>query len=476
MHIPQSALALALSLLFGAISSVGFAHADNRVVIEIRQTATSDDDYLCWSPVLSRARLISSEPTPIKVKLVSDGGLNSGAVGFAPYFGFFPTPSEFNPSETLEVTLPSDGGWVPFLVAGTVASTDGQDVRVVAQDSVDSSEVGATPVMVRVRKNAETLSPIERERLLEALSTFHGHLRPMGPIGRIGRYAEVHNRAFNYGIHGGQNGQPLFLSWHRAFLMSIERELQAIDARVTLPYWRYDEDSSTIFQPNFMGIVEDSSNIVRFSITNPLRGWHVDRAPLTRLNNPNVKLQDISNTLNFDLMPNIIAKRGRDTYGGVVPGTGINADIEWFYHNQAHIEAGGGMNSGNSPRDPLFYLLHANVDRAWAEWQAQFDRFDPVALTSYSLQGAYPGLSDPMRQRKGTYAEDTMWPWSQELGGTTPNDLLDDWPTTGFPFPKGFANETVSVNPTPKAMIDYQNRTGTSVSHNVCYDNLGYKE
>ena len=463
--------------MFGAIPSVGLAQADDRVVIEIRKTATGDDDYLCWSPVLSHVRLISQEPKPVEVKLVSNGGLNSGAVEFAPYPGFIPTPSEFNPSETLDLTLPSDGSRVPFLVAGTVASNDGKDVRVVAQDLADSSEVGTTPVMVRVRKSAEALSPIERDRFLQALGTLHGHLRTVGPTDDFEKYTEAHGRAFGLGIHGGPNGLPLFLAWHRAFLMSIEREMQAIDARVAMPYWRFDEDSSTIFQRNYMGIVEGPRKLVRFSNTNPLRQWRMSTGgALVRNKNPNVKLQDILPTVRFDLMSNISMRSGRDTYDGAVSGQGINGEIEVLYHNRSHFDAGGWLNTETSPRDPLFYLLHANVDRAWAEWQAQFGRFDPVAFESYSLQGGYPGPSDPMREHKGTYAEDTMWPWSQDSGSATSEDLSDDWPTSGFPFPKGFTTETVSLNPTPGAMIDYLNLKGTSVPQNVCYDSLGFKE
>ena len=195
---------------------------------------------------------------------------------------------------------------------------------------------------------------------------------------------------------------------------------------------------------------------------------------LVRDNNPETKLQDIYPDFQFDLMSNISALNGRDTYDGAVSGSGINGEIEARHHNYAHVAAGGWVTSGTSPRDPLFYLLHANVDRAWAEWQAQFDRFDSGTVESYSLQGAYPGQNDPMRQREGTYAEDVMWPWSQNSGDATPGDLLDDWPTSGFPFPAGFANEIAPLTPTPGAMVDYLNVRGSSVPHNVCYDNLSF--
>ena len=120
--------------LLSVAPTLSLAQGNDRVIIEIRQTASGDDDYLCWSPVLSRARLIAPEPTAVDVKIVSSGGVDSGAVEFAPYPGFIPNPDAFSPTEVLNLTLPRDGSWVPFLLAGTVASSDGQDVRVTAHD------------------------------------------------------------------------------------------------------------------------------------------------------------------------------------------------------------------------------------------------------------------------------------------------------------------------------------------------------
>jgi len=50
-------------------------------------------------------------------------------------------------------------------------------------------------------------------------------------------------------------------------------------------------------------------------------------------------------------------------------------------HNAVHTTIGGDMTAGTSPNDPIFWLHHANVDRAWAEWQTQrgFDNYQPVS-------------------------------------------------------------------------------------------------
>src|SRR5262249_12984546 len=38
-------------------------------------------------------------------------------------------------------------------------------------------------------------------------------------------------------------------------------------------------------------------------------------------------------------------------------------------HNKVHEWIGGQMLGLSSPNEPLFWLLHANIDRLWAQWQ-----------------------------------------------------------------------------------------------------------
>lgn len=472
----NNALGLAVSALALVLSPLEARAQQASGAVEIRGTATEGDDYICWSPVLSRVRLTSSATAPVEVTIATTTVSGGGKVEFAAYPGFIPSPTNLSTSSELELVLPDDGSWVPFIVAATDASTDGKDVSVTITANSTDIEIGAIDLMVRVRKNADDLTEIERERFLGALAALHGHQRPVGPSDRFEKYADAHGRAFQFGIHGGPNGLPLFLAWHRAFLLSLERELQEVDARVTLPFWRFDEDSSEIFQQEFLGRVSGGSSLVQFSNGNPLRGWRMGQGgAMVRDGNPTTKLQDVFQSVFFQELSSIMSTPGRDTYDGAVSGRGINGEIEARHHNYAHVAAGGWVTSGTSPRDPLFFLLHANVDRAWAEWQQMFDRFD-ASTESYPYLGSYPGPTDPARLRAGSYGDDVMWPWSQDGGASTPNDPLDDWPTAGFAFPKGFPNEDIDLEPTPVAMIDYLNKNGGSLPHNACYDGLEYKE
>jgi tyrosinase len=53
-------------------------------------------------------------------------------------------------------------------------------------------------------------------------------------------------------------------------------------------------------------------------------------------------------------------------------------------HNRVHAWVGGSMVLMSSPNDPVFWLVHANIDRLWAEWEA-INGFD------YPEKGPPPG-------------------------------------------------------------------------------------
>src|SRR5262245_45212723 len=61
--------------------------------------------------------------------------------------------------------------------------------------------------------------------------------------------------------------------------------------------------------------------------------------------------------------------------------------------------------------DPLFFLLHCNVDRLWAKWQRQRGRFNPALAASYENGGGNP---------IGHNLPDTMWPWNGVTGAPRP--------------------------------------------------------
>ncbi len=119
--------------------------------------------------------------------------------------------------------------------------------------------------------------------------------------------------------------------------------------------------------------------------------------------------------------PDVLALGGASAQFNTSTPTGTTGfmRMEWLAHNMAHV-TGGGLGvclsgNNNDPRigwltslftpiqDPLFFMLHSNVDRLWAKWQQQNNRFN---LDSYPDAG-----TAPVGGRMGQFLEDSIYPW-----------------------------------------------------------------
>lgn len=459
---------LLLSTLLLSLTMSSSIAAD-QVIIEVNNTPTPSDDYICWSPVEARIRLVAPASAPQVVQLTSQGSTGSGAIEFQASGGQRPSRSTYLPQPTISVELPADGGWQNFWISGSIPSNGAKDILLTA--TLEGQQVASLPVMVRVRKDADTLSPLEIGQITRAFATLNGTVNGGEPGLDYYRFAVAHAQAFNAGIHHGDQGFPLFLAWHRAFLLDMERQLQRVVPEVALPYWRFDRPSSNVFVGSFMGTVGTldavGGSAVMFDPDNPLARWRMPQSGQL------VRGSDVGGTAD-DVLPltSLFMRPGVSSYDSPGP-RGFNGDAELRYHNSAHNAVQGWLASGASPRDPLFFLLHANVDRAWAEWQANFDRFDSTSLDAYSHGGSYPGPTDNNRRPKGSYALDEMWPWGGGTGVET-SDRLDDWPAVNFSFPAGPAGAGPEGVPTPASMIDYMDVNGDGAPHMSCYDDIDF--
>ena len=437
------------AIIIAAMFCTSLACAQS-VVIEVNDTASSDDDYLCWTPVKARARLESGaaagNAAAQKITLASESDVDGGAVQFQAFQGERPTRETYAPAPAIVLNLPADGSWQPFWVAGANPSRGAKDARIVAK-AENGTSLGSLPVMVRVRKNADKLTTPEIQILFDALHQLH----------RVGEdpsnseyvpYARIHAAAANLEIHNS----PLFLPWHRAFVLDLERRLQMLVPAVTLPYWRFDQPSTRLFVAGFMGETEPGVPFVpgpRFERwQDPELGKLVRdaaKSPTTALLNEATPDLFYPNYLHF------------------------SSQLETKFHKAVHSVVGGWLGDSVSPADPLFFLLHANVDRVWAHWQVKHDRFDSSDEAAYSSQGKYPGVGpDTGQHAKGAYAEDGMWPWSASSQGGA-------WPSADHPMPQSSHGAGASTDPTPASMIDYLDVKGRGLALGYCYDDIDFK-
>jgi tyrosinase len=442
------------------------ANAQLAVDMQLRETASHADDYICWTPVRAAARLLAPANADQDVIVKGIGASStSGQVEFLGPGANLVTDASV---PQLQITLPKDGSWTKFAIVGTRASTSGKDVTIRAE-SPDGKAIGNLSLMVRVRKNAELLTPGERDAFLQALATWKEKVGLSGRT-RFEEYYTAHADANHLGIHS-EFGTKVsnFLPWHRAFILNFERELQEIDSTVALPYWKFDAPAPHLFSEDFLGTLRPNSNSVVFGATNKLQGWSLPSGEaLIRANvwrdKPAVNPNNLPSILCDPTDPSCPTQYRATT-----------DSVEQSYHNIAHSQISGWLGGPASPSDPLFFLLHANVDRAWAKWQALRGRFknDGADQGSYTPTGTYPGLATTPRYRKGLYALDEMWPWGAPPTG---NDALATWLTYTFTFP-GADGLPLSDNdrPTPAKLIDYLGKGNVDSSHGVCYDDVMYR-
>src|SRR5437762_582540 len=134
------------------------------VELQINNTISADARFLTWVPSPCRIRVTNptgaTTPTA-KIQLTGKSAAGGGAVVFrAGTSGTF--------SSSLNVTVPVNGTSVPFFVAGKVGRPSIADGDVTIEVRAGTTVVGSVPVMVRIRKNANTLTPAERDRFVAA--------------------------------------------------------------------------------------------------------------------------------------------------------------------------------------------------------------------------------------------------------------------------------------------------------------------
>jgi tyrosinase len=383
--------------------------------LQVNDSTNAAARFVGWTPASCRVRVTNPSGTTgssINLKVTSRSNPGGGELQFR-------AGSAGNFASSITLSVPTNGATILFFAAGKFgkpSSTLG-DVAIEILDG--STVVNSVPVMVRIRKNANNLSPQERDRFVGAFAK----LNDQGQ-GRFKDFRDMHVRISLSQAHGA----PGFLPWHRAYLLDLERDLQAIDPSVALPYWRFDEPAPNIFTEDFLGEA-DANGTVHFSENNPLQYWRadgllgVDRQPLFALSSA----------------PELLSEAKTLALGNAYKGF---RTMEIDPHGYAHTSFDGPIsNPATAPRDPLFFLLHCNVDRLWAKWQRKFSRFDAANAASFdTIPSSNPGHKLP----------DTMWPWNGVTGNTrpptAPGGPMSGSPTASAPGPQ----------PRVVDMLDYQ--------------------
>lgn len=189
------------------------------------------------------------------------------------------------------------------------------------------------PVPV-IRKNAATLTKAEQD-------VFKNAITKAIKDGIYARLVQIHADMMHdmHTMPVMPAGTMRFLPWHRLFLIKFEQTMRSFEPSFSLPHWRWMDQKNIpdwlqSFKPN--GTKRD-----------PGGDPQAPRLPTKATIESTVMNQN-------DYRSFTLALEGAKPFGA---------------HNLVHVWFHGTMSVvPTAPRDPMFWMNHAEIDRIWAIW------------------------------------------------------------------------------------------------------------
>lgn len=212
-------------------------------------------------------------------------------------------------------------------------------------------------VQRRTRKEIHDWTEEEFKKFVKAVRSLKNSPMQSYPF-NYDSFVSLHSSAVN--AHGG----PEFLPWHRKFLLDFENQIQRLadDCSLAIPYWNWAEETgdvagSLVWQSSHYGSLKEGclADGVGAGWVNE-QGGCVERHPKKTVDGVLPSWKTIVETLEA-----VTEYTGRQ---------GVCNSIEnGLGHGPVHVIIGGDMATILSPRDPVFFLHHAFVDRMFYYWQ-----------------------------------------------------------------------------------------------------------
>lgn len=231
-----------------------------------------------------------------------------------------------------------------------------------------------------IRKNYNEMTALERTNLVNAFYTLRTGADLINDLAVFhGAYFDLDNspNPTAQDIHFNLPDEPerdIFFAWHRRQIFEVEQAMQDINPYITIPFWNSSTDQSTtspLWAQNFMGQFDAD-----WSLGRNLGGD--DMLPFPS------EVTQVQSQTDFLIYSDMLER-------GPV-------------HHGAHRWVGGIMAANVSPRDPVFYLHHAFVDKLWKEWE--------------DLRGTSAFMRTDMIRYNGTYVFN-----GQTLPSVNPNNI-----------------------------------------------------
>lgn len=331
-------------------------------------------------------------------------------------------------------------------------------VAAVAATSTSGTAVANVPAP-RVRKDVKDLTPQEKTDFVNAILKLKQTPSPYNPsLSWYDQFVNWHNRSFACNIDAAHMWAS-FLPWHRELLLLFEDALRQVSGKpITIPYWDFTDPNSTaaVFSPDFMGGMGDPAKGYavadgpfakgkwRLNVVDPKSNdWYRKRYLVRRFGTKfaptlptSTQITKALSMQKYDVKPFDATADPKKSFRNYLEGwRGVNAmkcehglmnpihgpNAPHEMHNRVHIWVGGvwgfGLKHGphqgtmalnTSLNDPVFWLLHANIDRIWSQWEAMHN------YSYFPLKG----------QKRGQNLGDTMWPYNTVGDNVRIRDLL----------------------------------------------------
>ena len=236
-----------------------------------------------------------------------------------------------------------------------------------------------------IRKHYTQVNEVERQAYVAALDNLIGS-------GVLEYFASVHGDPDQDGVDGNNFAGPdfdsqihrvlIFLPWHRQFTAEFEQELQAINPKLSIPYWDWtgDLDPTGVNSRSAQSPLWDDDQIASLGWSDSFLGKYETSLNLDR---------DLSGILpTSNAKQNLLNAPIFDSFGN------FRFELENDLHDPPHGWVGGEMQDMLfSPRDPIFYFHHATVDWLWQLWTEDGGSFDFSETDMPTFDGTVPGFS-----------------------------------------------------------------------------------
>ena len=258
-------------------------------------------------------------------------------------------------------------------MSGTAQASESGFVRAIKRRALLRSGAGAAVVaatfpaatQLRTPTSYGTPTPLGlhmTEQVASSLDAYARGVAAMRALPSTDRrswefWANIHNK---YCPHGNW----YFLPWHRAFLVGLENMIRSLIGQpdFALPYWDWTNNPR---------LPEAFTALTWNGQANPLRDTTRRASPTATLPEEMVGrtvMDTIYGITDFALFGTSQPTGQNSLATSWQRQRGIYGLLEATPHNTVHNWIGGNMPTMRSPRDPLFYVHHANCDRIWFNW------------------------------------------------------------------------------------------------------------